>query len=245
MHHRRFRLKDGDVSDDERLDIVPSKLHMTQHTAASGSETDRATATSRRAAQGALCLWGVLAFVVTGSLASAHEYTLPHPERSDPQLNAALTAQRTPADAGRFSVTHVMYAACSCSQSIIDHLEMRGARKDVAEHVVLVGEDAKLSARIARAGYRLDNIEPAALKQRYGLEAAPVLIIADARGQIAYMGGYTKQKQGLDIRDTVLIDELLAGKHTIELPLLGCAVSRGLQRLLDPFGLKYLREGPG
>lgn len=238
MHHRQYRLKDGDVSDDERL-------RMKQHAAAPGTEIDRAAAMHRRAARGALCLWAVVAFVVTGSLASAHEYTLPHPERSDPQLNAALAAQRTPADTGRFSVTHVMYAACSCSQSIIDHLEERGARKDVAEHVVLVGQDAELSARIARAGYRLDNIEPAALKQRYGLEAAPVLIIADARGQIAYMGGYTKQKQGLDIRDTVLIDELLAGKHTTELPLLGCAVSRALQRLIDPFGLKYFGEGPG
>ncbi|HTU63383.1 MAG TPA: hypothetical protein VMF89_33205 [Polyangiales bacterium] len=212
---------------------------------APGTETDRAAAQRRRIAQGALGLWGLLAFVVTGSLASAHEYTLPHPERSDPRLNAALAAQRTPADAGRFSVTHVMYAACSCSQSIIDHLEQRRARKDVAEHVVLVGRDAELSARITRAGYRLDNIEPIALKQRYGIEAAPLLIIADAQGQIAYMGGYTTQKQGLDIRDTVLIDELLAGKHTVELPLLGCAVSRALQSLLDPFGLKYSEEGPG
>jgi hypothetical protein len=218
---------------------------MKQHPAPPGSETDRAAAKRRRTARGALCLWGLLAFVVTGSLASAHEYTLPHPERSDPQLNAALAAQRTPADAGRFSVTHVMYAACSCSQSIIDHLEQRGARKDVAEHVVLVGQDAELAGRIVRAGYRLENIEPAALKQRYGLEAAPVLIIADARGQIAYMGGYTTQKQGLDIRDTALVDELLAGKHTNELPLLGCAVSRALQRVLDPFGLKYFEEGPG
>lgn len=218
---------------------------MKQHAAPPGSETDRAAATRRRAVRGALWLWGILAFVVTGSLASAHEYTLPHPERSDPQLNAALAAQRTPADAGRFSVAHVMYAACSCSQNIIDHLEQRGARKDVAELVVLVGQDAELSARVTRAGYRLDNIEPAELKQKYALEAAPLLIIADARGQIAYMGGYTTQKQGLDIRDTVLIDELLAGKHTIELPLLGCAVSRALQRVLDPFGLKYLGEGPG
>lgn len=199
----------------------------------------------RRVAQAALALWGLLAFAVTGSLASAHEYTLPHPERADPQLNAALAAQRTAADAGRFSVTHVMYGACSCSQNIIDHLEKRGARKDVVEHVVLVGRDAALAARITRAGYRLDNIEPALLEQKYGLKAAPLLVIADARGQIAYMGGYTRQKQGPDIRDTVLIDELLAGKHTIELPLLGCAVSRALQILLDPFGLKYSGEGSG
>lgn len=218
---------------------------MKQAAVETESESHSAAARGRRAAQGALWLWGLVAFVVTGSLASAHEYTLPHPARSDRQLNAALAAARTERDVGRFAVTHVMYAACSCSQNIIDHLEKRGARSDVAEQVVLVGRDAELSARITRAGYRLDNIDAIALKQKYGLEAAPLLIISDPRGQIAYLGGYSAQKQGLDIRDTALIDELIAGKNTIELPLLGCAVSRALQRLLDPFGLKYPGEGPG
>lgn len=204
---------------------------------------ERSSEQRRRARQGALGLWAVVAFVVTGSLASAHEYTLPHPTLGDRVLNQALAAQRTPAEVGRFGVTHVMYAACRCSQSIIDHLEARGARKDVAEHVVLVGRDDELAARITRAGYRLDNIEPVELKRKYGLEAAPMLIIADARGDIAYMGGYTLHKQGLDIRDTALIDELIAGKSADELPLLGCAVSRALQRLIDPFGFKYSGEG--
>jgi hypothetical protein len=245
MQHSRFRLKNSQVSADQRPDLILSTTRMMQPDAAPGSEADRAGAQRRRVTRGALWLWAVVAFAVTGSLASAHEYTLPHPERSDPQLNAALAAQRTPAEAGRFGVTHVMYAACSCSQNIIGHLEKRRARSDVSELVVLVGRDAELSERITRAGYRLDNIEPAELEHKYGLKAAPLLIIADARGQVAYMGGYTKQKQGLDIRDSVLIDELLAGKHTIELPLLGCAVSRALQRLLDPFGLNYPGEGPG
>ena len=185
----------------------------------------------------------MVAFVVTGSLAAAHAYTLPHPEREDPRLIAALSALRTPADVGRLGVTHVMYAACSCSQRIIDHLERRGARKDVSEHVVLVGKDADLAKRIARAGYALDNIEPTMLKAKYALEAAPLLIISDPRDQITYIGGYTRQKQGLDIRDTALIDEQLAGKPSFELPLLGCAVSRALQQVLDPFGLKYSGEG--
>jgi hypothetical protein len=201
--------------------------------------TDRSDAQRRRARQAVLWLWAVVAFVVTGSLASAHEYTLPHPARGDRVLRAALAAQRTADEAGRFGVTHVMYAACQCSQGIIDHLEARGARKDVAEHVVLVGHDAALAARIRRAGYRLDNVEPVELKRKYGIEAAPMLIIADPHGEVAYTGGYTRQKQGLDIRDTVLIDEVIAGQATTELPLLGCAVSRALQRLLDPLGLKY------
>jgi len=181
----------------------------------------------------------VAAFVVTGSLASAHEYTLPHPTRTDPVLTSALASQRTQADVGRFGVTHVMYAACSCSKNIIEHLEARGARRDVTEHVVLVGQDAMLARRVTRAGYQLHNIEPLELKRQYGLEAAPLLIIDEPSGAIAYIGGYTTHKQGLDIRDNALIDAALAQSRSYELPVLGCAVSRGLQRMLDPLALKY------
>lgn len=212
---------------------------MLQYAVTSEKQPAGSDARRRKLQQGALWLWAVAAFAVTGSLASAHEYTLPHPARSDPALRAVLSAQRTPAELGRFGVTHVMYAACSCSKSIIDHLEARGARRDVTEHVVLVGQDAALAARIVRAGYQLDNIEPLQLKRKYGLEAAPLLIISAPDGAIAYLGGYTTHKQGLDIRDSALIDAAIAGENSSELPLLGCAVSRALQRMLDPFALKY------
>lgn len=184
-------------------------------------------------------LWAAIAFLVTGTLASGHLYTLPHPDRNDRTLQAALAAQRGPEELGRFSVTHVMYAECRCSQRIIDHLERRGAREDLTEHVVLVGRDDALERRLTRAGFKLSNVTPIELKRKYALEAAPLLIITNAQGAIAYMGGYTTQKQGLDVRDVALIDDSLRGKGTYELPLLGCAVSRALQRVLDPFALKY------
>ena len=212
---------------------------MLQHSVTSAKQPASSDAGRRKLQQGALWLWAVVAFVITGSLASAHAYTLPHPARTDPALRVALSAQRTPAELGRFGVTHVMYAACRCSKGIIDHLEARGARRDVSEHVVLVGQDAALAARITRAGYQLDNIEPLQLKRKYGLEAAPLLIISEPDGAIAYLGGYTTHKQGLDIRDNALIDAAIAGENSSELPLLGCAVSRALQRMLDPFALKY------
>jgi hypothetical protein len=218
--------------------VLPTEV-MPETKPTPGTETRDAQTWRRRARQAVLWLWAVVAFVVTGSLASAHEYTLPHPARGDRLLNAALAAQRTPAAAGRFSVTHVMYAACSCSQNIVAHLAARGARRDVVEHVVLAGRDAELSARITGAGYHLDNIEPAELERKYGLQAAPLLIIAEPGGEITYLGGYSEQKQGVDIRDTALIDQHIAGQRARELPLLGCAVSRALQRMLDPFGLKY------
>lgn len=176
---------------------------------------------------------------MTGSLAGAHLYTLPHPERQSPTLNAALLALRGPDDVRRFSMTHIMYAECRCSQRIIDHLESRGARNDILEHVVLVGRDDQLAGRLARAGYRIESLSPIELKKKYDIEAAPLLIITDDRGAIAYMGGYTERKQGLDIRDTALLQSLMHGDSAVELPLLGCAVSKALQRVIDPFALKY------
>jgi hypothetical protein len=184
----------------------------------------------------------VVAFAVTGSLASAHEYSLPRPERTSRVLSAALRAQRVPQDGERLAATHVMYAACSCSQRIVDHLESRHARGDVAEHVVLVGEDETMAKRLSKAGFRLTQLSPLQLKQQYDIEAAPLLIVSDAAGNVVYLGGYTTRKQGPDIQDIAVIDKALAGAGSFELPVLGCAVSRALQRVLDPFALKYRSE---
>ena len=86
-------------------------------------------------------------------------------------------------------------------------------------------------------------IEPPELAARYGLEAAPVFVVADPEGELRYVGGYTTRKQGLDNRDLAIITELRAGHDQRELPLFGCAVSRSLQQLLDPLGLRGTAPG--
>ena len=48
-----------------------------------------------------------------------------------------------------------------------------------------------------------------------------------------------------DIRDLALIDEVRRSGGARELPLFGCAVSRKIQKLLDPFRLKFIRPSYG
>ena len=125
---------------------------------------------SKHAVRVLLWLWGAIAFTVTGSLASAHLYTLPHPELASPVLREALALQRGPGSHGRFGLTHVMYAECRCSVRIIDHLVERGALGEadgVIEHVVLVGKDRELSQRLQSAGYPVEHVTPIELKKRY------------------------------------------------------------------------------
>lgn len=196
-------------------------------------------AASARAGKVALAVWALLAFLITGSLASAHLYTLPAPPKAKPQLVQALAARRQPGERGHVSVSHVLYAACPCSQRIVDHLVQRGARGDVAESVLLVGNDRTLAKRLERAAYRVEIVSPRALREHYAIEAAPLLIISQPNDTIAYLGGYTERKQGLPIRDVELIERVKRGASLLELPLFGCATSRALQRLLDPFALKY------
>jgi hypothetical protein len=164
---------------------------------------------------------------------------LPHPTRVQPELTRALTERSSPAERGRVTVTHVLYAQCQCSRSIVEHLVARRARRDVGESSILVGPADEFAARLRPAGYRVEVVTARELKARYAIEAAPLLIVADAAHSIRYIGGYTVHKQSADIRDVAIIDAVLAGQAAQELPLLGCAVSRALQKLSDPWGLRY------
>jgi hypothetical protein len=131
-----------------------------------------------------------------------------------------------------------LYAECRCSQSILEHLIARGARRDVAESSLLVSPTPELTQRLSAAGYRVDVVAAGELQTRFAIESAPLLIVADAAHAIRYMGGYTLHKQAPDIRDVDIIDDVLAGRDAPELPLFGCAVSQRLKKLLDPFGLR-------
>jgi hypothetical protein len=185
-----------------------------------------------------LAIWALIAFAVTGTLASAHEYTLPRPANSE-AVARALAGQRRVRDRGRYLIHHILYLECSCSQRIIQHLLARRALPDAAERLVLVGTDAELARRAADAGYDVEQIRPGALESRYHVTSAPLLLVSDPSDALVYLGGYTRVKQGPEIRDLSIVAELRSGRRALELPLLGCAVSRSLQMILDPFGLKY------
>lgn len=184
-----------------------------------------------------LAAWFVAAFLITGSLASAHWYALPRPDTHDPRLLRRL-ADRASQLQTQFVATHILYLECRCSQRIIDHLLARAAHPALREDVLLVGPTDERADKLKRRLYHVESITPLELRQHYGVEAAPLLIVSDRSGAIHYMGGYTLHKQDPSIQDTRIIDSTLARRTTAELPLLGCAMSKRLRDLMDPFGLQ-------
>jgi hypothetical protein len=188
----------------------------------------------------ALWAWFPAVLIVTATLMASHLLALPQPVRNDPELVAALSGLRAPHTEGRWLAVHVLYAQCRCSQRLIDHLVSRPHPTNVTETVLLVGADAQIEQRVRAAGYRLVVVEPAQLTSRYHLSAAPLLAVLDPTRQVRYLGGYTREKQGADPQDTRIIADLMHENTVSELPLLGCAVSKELQAMLDPFGLRAL-----
>lgn len=195
----------------------------------------------RAASRGGLSIWAAVLFVVATSLTAAHLYVLPKPARADIALPRALAALRSADDQNHWLAVHVLYAQCRCSQRILEHLAASGRPAATREKLLLVGsrQDVQASVTAIEArGIEVVQTTPSELRDRFHIEAAPLLVVADAGGAIRYVGGYSQHKQGLDLRDRQIIDGLIAQRPIRELPLFGCAVSKRLRELLDPLALR-------
>lgn len=186
-------------------------------------------------------VWGVGLFLLGSSLMISHWFTLPRPPTDDPALRAHIATHRLPEERGGLFAVHLLYSECKCSQRILDHLAARGTLSGAHESVVLVGAHPEFEAAARQAGFRVDVVSPPELAARFGVQSAPLLVVADADDDIRYVGGYTERKQGMAIRDTAIMRGIQRGAAEAELPLFGCAVSQSLQDLIDPFRVKYTR----
>ena len=163
------------------------------------------------------------------------------PSAQDVELQAAVSALRE--RDGAWMSVHVLYSACRCSNQVLDHLFSadRARPEGVDERVLLVGANAEIEARAARAGLPLSVLEPRELEAQFGITSAPLLLLVSPSDELRYAGGYSDRKQSLDIQYLQILDEA-RGVHSPRVrPLFGCGVSRELQAALDPLGLKYDR----
>jgi len=195
----------------------------------------------RRLLRGAFWLWAIVSFLTASSLMVAHVYALPKPNAADRAVERAMNGLRSPADADRWLVVHVLYAQCRCSRRIVEHLATSERAAGVHEKVLLVGNNAELDSRlrdVTLRGLSIVKTTSAELRDRFHVQAAPLFLVIAPDGTVRYSGGYTDRKQGLDIRDTTIVRELLSNHAARELPVFGCAVSKELQRLLDPLSLR-------
>ena len=201
----------------------------------------------------ALMLWATILSVVIASLMVGHWVTLPHPEIGDQlaigqqssgetansETANSETAEPEVSDAGNLTAYHFLYGECPCSQRILKRLLARPTLRGINEKIVLIGDNAEVVANASACGYKLDVVTPPELNTKYGVESAPLLVVTDRDAKILYSGGYTTRKQGPVIQDEAILLALMDGRVAEDLPVYGCAVSRELQALVDPFRLKY------
>jgi hypothetical protein len=132
----------------------------------------------------------------------------------------------------------VLYTGCRCSERILAHLLSTQRPAGVAEKILFVGEGNLDTARVRAKGFGVERVTRDELGRRFHVSGVPLLALVGTDGALDYAGGYTDSKQGPVIRDLELIETARTGRIENVLPLFGCAVSRKLEKVLDPFGLK-------
>lgn len=179
-----------------------------------------------------LAIWAPLSVTVIGLLMVNHTVAMPSP--SDLQrLRSGVDALR--GDAERITI-HVIYAGCSCTDRLIDHLIARGAGPG-PELVFFVGQPLQRHLGLSEAGYQLVLTDDGALRDQLSIDAAPVLIEV-AQGQLSYVGGYFRYPAAVRPLDVSLRHAVDAGQRPEPLPVFGCAVTPELAARLDPLGLQ-------
>lgn len=187
-----------------------------------------------------LVLWAAGLSTVVSALMVAHWVTLPVPEPTDAFFSEAVRHQTNRNTSG-WKMLHILYSECPCSQKIFDYLLERRVPSNVSESVLLVEHHREFEERAAQRNLEVTVVTRRELKERFHVESAPLLVVADPSGSVRYAGGYTGRKQGIDYQDLDIVSELQQKGQRAPLPLYGCGVSRELQAYLDPIGMKYQR----
>lgn len=211
----------------------------------------RARVRGLRLGTAVLGAWAAAILIVGAFLMAGHLVSLPAPAMAGERLTTAVAGKAALAK-GRWSALHILYDGCGCSSRVLAHLLARGPRSDLQETVIYAGEPGaggpaapsgtSTNDQVRRAGFQFEALTPAELEARYQVEAAPIMVIADPRGAVRYVGGYTDRSGAKQINDLAIIDQLESGGAVPALPVFGCAVSRRVQDAIDPLGLKYRKE---
>ena len=158
-----------------------------------------------------------------------------------PKPNEVLSFLKPNTD---LNAIHFISEGCSCSIHLINHLLERGPHQKISEKVIILGNLKKRAKELSMKGYLVDSISYQDAYENEYFSATPLLVVYDKNKSIEYMGGYTENTitplskiYDLEIYKTALTD---SKKKTY--PIKGCANSKNIQQLIDPFGLKYRRQ---
>ncbi len=180
----------------------------------------------------ALCIWAPVTITITSLLMVNHTIAMPLP--SDLQrVEHGMMEWLGRGDA----VVHILYANCSCTDSLVEHLVARGPTLVEREVVVFVGTPRPRHERLAQVGFEWHEWSQSDLTERTGVEAAPLLIVRH-RNRMDYVGGYFRFPSATRPLDASIIAETTSGVPPKPFPIFGCAVSPSLRASVDPLGLQ-------
>ncbi|WP_413558366.1 hypothetical protein [Bdellovibrio sp. HCB209] len=145
---------------------------------------------------------------------------------------------------GEWTLTHVLSESCKCSAKVMAYLKSRGPEKSVNEEIVLLGRAPANTQDLVAQGFTVRHLNPEEIKEDISKLGVPFLLVTTPKGDTVYAGGYSEKsvQDGSPIRDLEILGSL-QGKGTVQnFPIFGCAISRKLQKLVDPFSLKYSNQ---
>lgn len=182
----------------------------------------------------ALAVWAPATLVAVAFLMVDHIAPLPPP--GDPHtLLEGLDAHLPP---GSKRAVHVIYEHCTCTDRLFEHLLERGPTPEWAEAIVYVGTSQQRVRRSRSRGFQVVPLSRDALRLELALDAAPVLVIVDEAGRLAYLGGYFPTPAAVRPQDARFLEEVRRGGKPAELPVFGCAVDEALAQQRDPLGFR-------
>jgi hypothetical protein len=182
-----------------------------------------------------LIIWIPAISAVIGFLMLNHIIAMPLP---DDYKKIQQNMPRLRHGAGWLMV-HVIYQNCSCTNSLTESLLERGPRPGIDESIIFVGDDPAFEKKFEARGFSFEFETKASIAERYGIEAAPMLLIFSPQDRLEYGGGYFERPSVYRSMDQKYLARLQKGEKVEALPLYGCAVSTRLQKITDPFGIKY------
>jgi hypothetical protein len=181
-------------------------------------------------------LWLTVATIAATTLTAWHSTALPV-RPADPELPNS--------HGNTWHLTHYLSPNCACSRAIARYLMARNPLISATEEVVIIGSsdvpaENELVARLSQKGFRTTAVSAEAAAEE-GVEGVPMLKIEAPDGTARFRGGY--QQRGAPPEkylDVAILSGLMASKPVPNLRVYGCATSRRLRSLLDPFALKSL-----
>jgi hypothetical protein len=131
---------------------------------------------------------------------------------------------------GNWQAIHILGEACPCSRRVAGHLRGRKTIAGLTERVLQVGDSEEVKQLFENSSWRWEHRTAEEVRDAYGAQSAPLLIVIDPQGRIRYRGGYSARSDSRDgFHDAEIWTRVRRGENVAPLPAYGCALIFGCE----------------